>query len=84
MWLLLEIWGKWPQDILCLIALYNNPSTQSPNNGLLKDKEEYILLDKVYFLVNLKSFHARVLNWVIQENIRMVELAQYQLVYLPG
>ena len=28
-----------------------------------KTMEEYILLDKVYFLVNLKSCHTRVLNW---------------------
>ena len=42
-----------------------------------KTMEEYILLDKVYFLVNLKSCHARVLNWAILENIRPVELAQY-------
>ena len=38
---------------------------------------QYSLLDKVYFLVNLKSCHARVLNWAIRENIHPVELAQY-------
>ena len=42
-----------------------------------KTMEEYILLDKMYFLVNLKSCHTRVLNWAIRENIRPVELAQY-------
>ena len=39
--------------------------------------EEYILLDRVYFLVNLKTCRARVLNWAIRENICPVELAQY-------
>ena len=42
-----------------------------------KTMEKYILLDKVYFLVNFKSCHARVLNWAIRENVRPVELAQY-------
>ena len=41
--------------------------------------EEYILLDNVYFLVNLKTCHARVLNWAIWENICPVELAQYRI-----
>ena len=41
--------------------------------------EVYFLLDKEYFLVNLKSCHARVLNWAIRENIRPVELAQYSI-----
>ena len=36
-----------------------------------------MVLDKVYFLVNLTSCHARVLNGTIQENIRPVELAKY-------
>ena len=44
-----------------------------------KTMEKYILLYKVYFLVNLKSSHARVLNWAIQENIRPVELAPYRI-----
>ena len=38
-----------------------------------------ILLDKMHFLVNLKSCHARVLHWGIQENIRPVELAKYRI-----
>ena len=31
----------------------------------------------MYFLVNLKNSHTRVLNWAICENIHPVELAQY-------
>ena len=39
----------------------------------------------MYVLVNLKSCHARVLNWAILENIRPVELAQYGIfLYLTG
>ena len=34
-------------------------------------------MDKVYFLVNYWSCHARVLNWAILENICQVEPAQY-------
>ena len=41
--------------------------------------EENILLDKVYFLVNLKSRHAIVLNRAIRKNIRPIELAQYRI-----
>ena len=39
----------------------------------LTTMEKYILLDKVYFLVNLNSYHARILKPAIQENIRSVE-----------
>ena len=35
----------------------------------LKTMEQYILLDKVYLLVNLKSCQTIVLNWAIWENI---------------
>ena len=35
-----------------------------------KTMGENILQDKVYFLVNLKSCHARVLNWAIRDNIQ--------------
>ena len=48
-----------------------------------KTMEYYILLDKVHFLVNLKSCLARVLNWAIQENIRPVELAEYRI-FMPA
>ena len=41
----------------------NTRHSQSPNNGLTKNNE-VINPDKVYFLVNLWSCHARVLYWV--------------------
>ena len=60
--------GDYPLSILNHLAM-----------EYLKTTEEYIHLDKVYFLVNLTSHHARILHWAIRENIRSVELAQYRI-----
>ena len=65
----------------CTVYCTVQPTVQHILNHLTMDywitMEKYILQDKVHFLVNLRTCHARVLNWAIQENICPVELAQY-------
>ena len=76
------IWGgRWASGIKintrhCVMIDIGH--SQSPNNGIPKSNG-VICPSKVYFLVNLKSCHAKVLNWAIRESIRPVELAQYRI-----
>ena len=38
----------------------------------------------MYFLMKIKSCHARVLNWAIRENVQPVKLAEYRIFNRPG
>ena len=61
------------------LSYYSIVHYQIPNNVILNNNSGYISSDKVYFLVNLKGYHARVLYCAVRENIDPIELTQYGL-----